>query len=115
MRRILAVLVAAVIAVLWGAIVAEYPFTGLVVLLLGALFGFFLAEAVVAVSGEQSTFTFALCTLLAAVGLIWAAWLSNSHGLRGMSAQGWVAVALGVVAAGIRARPLGSTRRSQRP
>ncbi len=113
MRRILALLVAAVIALLWGAVVAEYPFTGLVVLLLGALFGFFLAEAVVAVSGEQSAFTFAVCPVVAAVGLLWAAWLSNSHGLRGMSGQGWLAVALGVVAAAVRARPLGSERHTE--
>jgi len=101
-RRALGGLAGALTAALGAVILGEYPFSGLVVLGAGILFGLFVAEAVVGVARWRGPGPAALAAVLAGAGLVWAAWISEGHQLGYLPVEGWVAVALGVVAAGIR-------------
>ncbi len=108
-RRVLGGVAGALTAALGAVILGEYPFTGLIVLGAGILFGLFVAEAVVGVGRWHGPFAAVLCAALAGGGLVWAAWISEGHDLGYLPAGGWVAVALGVVAAGLRGWRLGAT------
>ncbi len=101
-RRVLGGVAGALTTAIGAVILGEYPFSGLIVLGAGILFGLFVAEAVVGVARWRGPAAAALSAVLAGGGLIWAAWISEGHELGYLPAEGWVAVALGVVAAGLR-------------
>jgi hypothetical protein len=103
-RPVLGVLAGAAVAALGAVILGEYPFSGLVVLGAGVLFGLFVAEAVVGASGARGKGPVGVSTVLTVVGLVWAAWIAEAHDLGGVDPEGWLAVALGAVAAGLRAK-----------
>ncbi len=95
-------MVGALTAALGAVILGEYPFSGLIVLGAGILFGLFVAEAVVGVARWRGSGAASLSAALAGGGLLWAAWISEGHELGYLPAEGWLAVALGVLAAGLR-------------
>ncbi len=101
-RRALGGLAGALAAALGAIILGEYPFSGLVVLGAGILFGVFVAEAVVGVARWCGPGAAAVAAGLAGGGLVWAAWISEGHRLGYLPVEGWAAVGLGVVAAGLR-------------
>ena len=109
MRRILGGIAGAATGALGALILGEYPFSGAVVFLATVLFGLALAEVVVVVGRERGGVPGATAAALTAGGLVWAAWISEGHDLTRLSAQGWLAVALGVAVAGIRGWRLGAT------
>lgn len=92
-------LVAGVAAVLLG----EYPFEGPLVLGSGLLVGLLVAEAVIAVGRWRGPGAGAVSAGLAAAGLVWAGWIAEGHDLGRVAAEGWAAVVLGALAAGLRA------------
>ncbi len=101
-RRVLGGVAGALTAALGAVILGEYPFSGLIVLGAGILFGLFVAEAVVGVGRWRGPSTAVLCAVLAGGELVWAAWISEGHDLGYLPAEGWLAVALGVAVAGLR-------------
>ncbi|HEX2274239.1 MAG TPA: hypothetical protein VHG90_10245 [Acidimicrobiales bacterium] len=103
-RPVLGVAAGAVVAALGAVILGEYPFSGLVVLGAGVLFGLFVAEAVVGAGGARGRGPAAASAMLTVVGLVWAAWIAEHHDLGGVDPEGWLAVVVGAVAAALRAR-----------
>ncbi len=102
LRRILGAVAAALTAALGAVILGEYPFSGLVVLGAGILFGLFVAEALIGVGRWRGPVPAALGGVLAGAGLVWAAWISEGHDLSYLPVEGWIAVALGAAAAALR-------------
>ena len=92
-------LVAAAAALLLG----EYPFEGLLVLGSGMLVGLIVAETVVSVGDWRGRLPAGACAALAVAGLVWAGWIAEGHDLGRIAPEGWLAVALGAAAAGLRA------------
>lgn len=105
MRLILAVVAGAAVAALGAVIFGEYPFSGVLVLGSAVIFGLFVAEAVIAVGRRKGWDLAATAALLAVAGLVWAGWIAENHDLGRVAVEGWVAVALGGMVAGVRAKP----------
>jgi len=108
-RRILGAAVGAVTAALGALILGEYPFSGVVVLGAGMLFGWFVAEVLVAAARWHGSGAASVGAVLAGGGLVWAAWISEGHDLGYLPIEGWVAVALGMAAAAFRGSRPGAT------
>ncbi|MEN3314431.1 MAG: hypothetical protein V7605_665 [Acidimicrobiaceae bacterium] len=108
-RRILGAAAGAATAALGALILGEYPFTGLVVLGAGILFGLFVAEVLIWVARWRGPGAAAVGAVLAGGGLVWAAWISEGHHLGYLTVGGWLAVALGMVAAAFRGWSPGAT------
>jgi len=104
-RPPLAVLAGLVVAVVAGAVLAEYDFDGWAVLGSGLLTGLFVGEAVVVVARRGSPLLAAATALLSAGAMLGAGWTTTGHRLGTVGWKGWAAVALAAVAGGIRARP----------
>ncbi|MDQ6796792.1 MAG: hypothetical protein M3011_01995 [Actinomycetota bacterium] len=102
LRRALGGVAGALAAALGALILGEYPFSGLVVLGAGLLFGLFVAEAVVVVARWRGPGAATVSAVLAGAGLCWAAWISEGHQLGYLPVEGWAAIGLGVVVAGLR-------------
>ncbi|MCA1690768.1 MAG: hypothetical protein ABR540_20015 [Acidimicrobiales bacterium] len=121
MRPILAVGAAAVVGALGAVVLGEYTFSGLPILVSGPVLGFFMAEAALAVAGARAPRAVLAggCAVLALAAMVWSAWISSGHDLSFLPGEGWVAVGLAAVAAGLRAgwtRPAaGSPRREPEP
>jgi hypothetical protein len=107
------VLAGAAVAVVAAAVLGEYGFDGWAVIGAGILVGLFVAEAMMAVARAGSRVLAACAAVLAAVSLVWAAWISTGHRLGTVGWKGWAAVALGAAAGAIRARPPAAARRTR--
>jgi hypothetical protein len=110
MRLVLALLASFAVAALGAAILGEYQFTGVTGAAAGLIFGIFVAEAGVAVNRGGDNLLAVACALLTGGALLWA--IHASFGARSsipadVPAMGWLAIGLGVVAAGFRARSSG--------
>ncbi len=103
LRRILAVVVAVLVAGVAAVLLGEYPFSGLLVLGSGILVGLLVSEAVVTVGDWRGLVPAAVGAVLSAAGLTWAGWIAEGEDLGRVAAEGWVAVALGAAAAALRA------------
>ena len=90
MRQPLAVAVGALVALVGGLILGEYPFTGWTPFVAGVLFGLVIAEVVVSVAGRQSAVLGAVCAALAAGGLAYAVWDDSGYGIRPIAAVAWI-------------------------
>jgi hypothetical protein len=102
MRPLLAVAAAAAASALGGLILGEYPLTGTTPFVAGALFGLVVAELVVVVAGRggPATAVTAAAAVLAAAGMVWAAWISAGrdwHYVPGAAWGGVVVAPLAVV------------------
>ena len=101
-RLILGLLAAAAVGAIGALIMGEYAFSGLAVLGSGVVFGLFVAEAAVTVSRRQGWVLGVACAVLAAAAMTWSAWISTGRDLSYLEPEGWVAVGLAALAAGIR-------------
>ena len=101
-RLVLGLLAAAAVGALGALILGEYTFSGVAVLGSGIVFGLFVGEAAVAVSRRPGWLLGAACAALAAAAMTWSAWISTGRDLSYLGSEGWVAVGLAVLAAGIR-------------
>lgn len=99
----MAVLAGALVAAAAALLLGEYPFSGLLVLGSGVLVGLLVGEAVVTIGSWRGRTPAVIGALLAVGGLVWAGWIAEAHDLGRIAAEGWVAVVLGGVAAGLRA------------
>src|SRR5205823_2781602 len=99
---ILAVAAAAVVGALGAVILGEYPYTGPTVLVAGAILGLFVGEAAVAVAGVGSLPLAMACSAVAAVAMVWGAWISTGRDLSFLGLAGWTSVALAGLAGFMR-------------
>ena len=99
----MAVVAGAGVAAAAALLLGEYPFEGLLVLGSGVLVGLLVAEAVVSVGRWRGRAPAVACAVLAAAGLVWAGWIAEGHDLGRIAPEGWLAVALGAAAGGLRA------------
>jgi len=114
MRPILAAAAAAAVAAAGALVLGEYAFDGVAVVLSGALLGLFVGEAAVAVARERSRSLALAAGAIAALGLLWTAWISTGHRVGTVRAPGWLAIALGAATATLRALPWRTRGRSPR-
>ncbi len=105
-RRVLALLAGAAVAVVAGVVLGEYAFDGLAIVGAGVVVGLFVSEAAVAVARGRATLVAAGCGVFTVGGMLIAAWTATGHRLSIVEWEGWLAVALGAVAAFLRAAPL---------
>ena len=102
MRPILGLLAAAGVGALGAVVLGEYTFSGVAVLGSGVLLGLFMGEAAVSVSRRPGLALGLACALLAGAAMTWSGWISTGHDLSFLEPEGWVAVGLAALAAGIR-------------
>ena len=105
-RRVLALLAGAAVAVAAGVVLGEYAFDGLAIVGAGIVVGLFVSEAAVAVARRRSALVAAGCSAFTVGGMLIAAWIATGHRLSIVEWEGWLGVALGAVAAVLRAAPL---------
>lgn len=108
-RRTLAVLGGAAVALLAALTLGEYGFSGVAVVGSGVVTGLFVSEVTVSISRERSVLLCVIGALLSVAGMLGAAWASTGHRLGTVPTEGWVAVAAAAAAAALRARPLRAT------
>ncbi|HEX8769410.1 MAG TPA: hypothetical protein VF711_01435 [Acidimicrobiales bacterium] len=102
-RAVLAVLAGAAVAAAGALLLGEYNFSGLPIFAGCVLLGLFVSEAVVAAGGRRGLQAGGLSAVLAAAGLTWSAWISSGRDLSQLPSDGWIAVGLGAIAAGLMA------------
>ncbi len=102
MRLVLGLVTAAGVGALGAVILGEYTFTGVAVLGSGLVLGLFVAEPAVSLSRRRGAALGIACALIAGVAMTWSAWISSGHDLSFLEPEGWVAVGLAALAAGIR-------------
>lgn len=90
--------------VVGAVMLGEYRIAGLVGLTAGLVFGLLVGEAVVAVADRGGRLLGTVAALSAGLGFLGAGWVSTSHDLGRLAPEGWVAVVLAALAAGVRAR-----------
>ena len=105
-RRALALLAGAAVAGGAGIVLGEYAFDGLAIVGAGIVVGLFVSEAAVAVARGKALLVAAGCAVFTVGGMLIAAWIATGHRLSIVDWEGWLAVALGAVAAFLRAAPL---------
>ena len=102
MRPILGLLAAAAVGALGAVILGEYTFNGLSVLGSGLIFGLFVGEVAVSVGRRRGVVPGLACAVIGGVAMVWSAWISTGHDLSFLEPEGWVAVGLAALAAGVR-------------
>jgi hypothetical protein len=107
MRQAVAVLAGAVVAALGALILGEYELKGVMALVAGALFGVAVAEVVVAVARHPGLRLGLAAGVLAAAGMVWAAWIAAGRVWSYVGSARWVAVGVSVVAAPVWIRTSG--------
>ncbi|HVF13636.1 MAG TPA: hypothetical protein VM942_03495 [Acidimicrobiales bacterium] len=106
MRFTLSLVAGAAVAVAAALLLGEYAFAGPPVIGAGVIVGLFVSEATTTVARSRSALLAFAGAVLTVGGLLGAAWISSDRRLSTVGVEGWLAVALGAVAAAIRARPL---------
>jgi len=92
------------VAALGALILGEYELRGATPFVAGLLFGVVIGEVVVAVGRAGNARVAATSALLAAAGLVWAAFISVRHRGTGFPVAGVVAAALGATTAAVWVR-----------
>lgn len=110
-RLIVAIALGAALAALGALLLGEYPFTGVMPYISGALFALVVSEVIVSVSRRSSRVTAAAAAVCTAGGLAWGVWISVGEGKAPIPIGGWVAVVVGAAVALIR----GGIRAGGRP
>jgi xanthosine utilization system XapX-like protein len=102
-RLILAAAAALAVGVLGALILGEYPFDGPTVLAAGVIFGLFIGEAAVGVTGPQRDLRLTVaCVAIGLAAMTWAGWITTSHDLGRLGVAGGGAIALAGASAGLR-------------
>jgi membrane associated rhomboid family serine protease len=113
-RLLLAIVLGGLAAAFGALLLGEYPFSGATPWIAGLLFGYVVAEIVVSVSHRRGILLGLLAAAFSAAALLWSGWISAGDGKQRYPAMAWVAAAVAVVVALLRAGPaLG--RRARRP
>ena len=90
MRTLLAVLAAAAVAALGGAILGEYTLANLVAVLACLLFGVVVGEATGAVQRPPRPLALAAAGVFTPSAWVWSLWISTGHHLGYTSVAQWV-------------------------
>lgn len=108
--------VGAVASAFGAVILGEYQLEGVTPIVAGVLFGLILAELVTAVGKSRDTALVAASAVLAAVGMVWGAWLSTGPDEDWSFVPGlaWVGVVLAPLAAVVWLRNPGRSARGSR-
>ncbi len=93
------------VAALGAVFLGEFAFDGLTVVASAAVLGFAVAEAVTTTARVPSTTQAVVAAALCAVALLYAGWTFSGQDLGSLSAEAWLAVALGPAIAWVRGRP----------
>ncbi|HEY2812938.1 MAG TPA: hypothetical protein VGJ03_05705 [Acidimicrobiales bacterium] len=109
-RVVVALIVAGLVCIVGALILGEYQFTGLTPFAAGLLFGLVVSEFVLEIGKTRSPLIGIVTGAMVAGALGWAAWISSGEGLRPFPTLGWVAMALGALAAGGRTGGWGARR-----
>ena len=91
MRTLLAVLTAAAVSALGGAILGEYTLASLVAVLACVLFGVVVGEAAAVPRHPPGPVVLAAAGLFPPVAWVWSLWISTGHHLGYASVAQWVA------------------------
>ena len=110
-RLIVAIALGAALSAFGALLLGEYPFTGVMPYISGALFALVVAEVIVSVSRRSSRATAVAAAVCTAGGLAWGVWISVGEGKAPIPIGGWVAVVVGAAMALIR----GGIRAGGRP
>ena len=117
MRTPLAVLGAAALTALGGAILGEYTLSPVEAILGGLLYGLVVGELAVVLERRPGRFGVAAATVFPAIGWIWSLWISTGHHLHYASVAQWVgagaAAVGGLVWTGTVGRTIDRIRRSE--
>jgi hypothetical protein len=116
-RRLLAVLVAALAAAIGALILGEYELEGMTPIVAGVLFGLIIGEAVTAVGRRRDQVAAVTSAVVTALGMAWAAWRSTGPDEHWSLVPdlAWVGVALGAIAAFLWVRTPGRRAAGSRP
>ncbi|HEX9531129.1 MAG TPA: hypothetical protein VF954_08325 [Acidimicrobiales bacterium] len=123
MRPVLAVVAAAAAAAIGALVLGEYSMSGLTPVVAGLLFGFGVAEVLLAAAPRPfpgpAPWTVAAWAAAAAVltdaGLGWAAWIQLRHRHQGVPGGVWLALAIGAAAGAAWVRSSGRRGARSRP
>jgi hypothetical protein len=102
-RLFLGLAAASAVGVLGALILGEYSFSGLTVIGAGAALGLFAAETARAAARGGGARLAVGCAAVAAASMVGAAWIATGHDLSFLDPEGWVAVVIAAVVAGVRA------------
>jgi hypothetical protein len=102
MRQLVAVVAGAAAACVGALIAGEYPFTGVVPYVVGILLGMAIAELVVAIARRATIVLGAICAVVAAAAVAYAAWDDAGFGVRPIAASAWAGVVVAFVTGGLR-------------
>lgn len=111
MRLALALVAGAAVAALTALILGEYEMAGWTPYLTGVAFGLVVGETVTSIGRRTGTVVGGACAVLAAGGMVWAAWISSGRDWSYVPGTAWIGVALaagsavGLVAFDRRTRP----------
>lgn len=94
MRLALALLAGAAVAALAALILGEYEMTGWTPYLTGVAFGLVVGETVTGIGRRGGSAVAGACAVLAAGGMVWAAWISSGRDWSYVPGAAWVGVAL---------------------
>ncbi|HEX3539251.1 MAG TPA: hypothetical protein VHT75_02300 [Acidimicrobiales bacterium] len=112
-RLVVGVVTGAAVAVMGGLILGEYPFTGVTPYVAGVLFALVVAEVILSISRRQDLGTAAAAAVCTLGGLGLAVWISTGRGIDPVPIGGWMALAVGLVAALVRGGIKGARRRGR--
>lgn len=105
-------LAAAVVAAVGALILGEYPFTGAVPLVAGALFGLAVGEVATVVARDRGWPVVAPAAAVTAGGLLWAGWISDGPAGPFVPSAAYAAAAIGAAACVVWARTARTSRSS---
>lgn len=116
MRPAVGFVVGAAAAAFGALILGEYQFTGFTPYAAGTLFGLVVAEVVATVGRRRGWVVGVGSGLLAAGGIVWAAWISAGRDWSYVPGSAWLGAALALVAAPVWVgRPTTTSSTSSEP
>jgi len=98
MRTPLAVVGAAALAALGGAILGEYDLSGFLAVVACLLYGIVVGEAVLVVERHPGPYGMAAAGLFPPIGWVWSLWISTGHQLHYAGAGQWASTLVAAVA-----------------
>jgi hypothetical protein len=104
-RRTLALLAAAVVAVLTALLLGEYVLTAGTAVAAGLVVGFLLAETVLGIARWRGVVPATVGAVLAGGSLAWAGWIEAGRGVAPIRSTVWLGVAIAAVLTAVRLRP----------
>ena len=103
MRLTVSVVAGALVGGIGMAVLGEYRFGGVTVFASAVVLGLFVAEAIVTIGRRPGVLAGILSAVITMASLTGAGWTAEGNSLGRIAGDGWAAVALGGLVAGVRA------------